>query len=46
MRYDTAIPVQKAQDEISRLWGAVAILKDRAIEAKRLADEKLTLHLD
>ena len=44
--YDTAIPMQKAHDEISRLWGAVAILKDRAIEAKRLSDEKLTLHLD
>ena len=44
--YDTAIPASQRDDEISRLWSAVAILKDRAIEAKRLSDEKLELRLD
>ena len=44
--YDTAIPAVKTRDEIAGLWGAVAILKDRAIEAKRLTDEKLELRLD
>lgn len=44
--YDTAIPATTRGDEISRLWSALAILKDRAIEAKRLTDEKLELRLD
>ncbi len=44
--YDTAIPASQREDEISKLWNAVAILKDRAIEAKRLTDEKLELRLD
>lgn len=44
--YDTAIPVAKGQDEISRLWGALSILKAHAIEAKKINDQKLELHLD
>ncbi len=44
--YDTAIPAAKGQDEISRLWGALSILKAHAIEAKRINDQKLELHLD
>ncbi len=45
--YDTAIPAEKAKgDEISRLWQAIGILKDRAIELKRINDSKLELHLD
>lgn len=44
--YDTAIPAARGEDEISRLWSALGILKAHAIEAKRLNDEKLELHLD
>lgn len=44
--YDTAIPAAKGQDEISRLWGALSILKAHAIEAKKINDQKLELHLD
>jgi len=44
--YDTIIPASARQDEISKLWGAVAILRDRAVEAKRLTEEKLELRLD
>ncbi|HVZ29671.1 MAG TPA: HAMP domain-containing protein [Asticcacaulis sp.] len=44
--YDTPIPAVTGQDEISRLWAALAILKAHAIEAKRLNDQKLELHLD
>ncbi len=44
--YDTAIPAAKAGDEISRLWAAIGILKDRAIELRRINESKLELHLD
>jgi methyl-accepting chemotaxis protein len=44
--YDTAIPAAHGQDEISRLWGALTILKAHAIEAKKINDQKLELHLD
>lgn len=44
--YDTAIPAAKGQDEISRLWNALGILKAHAIEAKKINDQKLELHLD
>ncbi len=48
--YDTVIPDHAADpdrtDEISRLWGAIAILKDRSVELKRLNDAKLELILD
>ncbi|MGZ3305991.1 MAG: HAMP domain-containing protein [Asticcacaulis sp.] len=44
--YDTAIPAADGTDEISRLWRALGILKSHAIEAKRLNDQKLELHLD
>ncbi len=48
--YDTVIPehaVDPAKtDEISRLWAAIAILKDRSVELKRLNDAKLELMLD
>ncbi len=45
--YDTAIPAEKANgDEISRLWQAIGVLKDRAIELKRINESKLELHLD
>ncbi len=44
--YDTTIPAAKGEDEISKLWTALGILKSHAIEAKRINDEKLELHLD
>ena len=48
--YDTVIPEHAADsgktDEISRLWAAIAILKDRSVELKRLNDAKLELMLD
>ncbi len=44
--YDTPIPAVTSEDEISRLWAALAILKAHAIEAKRLNEQKLELHLD
>lgn len=45
--YDTAIPADNAKgDEISRLWQAIGVLKDRAIELKRINESKLELHLD
>lgn len=44
--YDTPIPDVTGEDEISRLWAALAILKAHAIEAKRLNEQKLELHLD
>lgn len=44
--YDTPIPAVTGEDEISRLWAALAILKAHAIEAKRLNEKKLELHLD
>lgn len=44
--YDTPIPAVTGQDEISRLWSALGILKAHAIEAKRLNEKKLELHLD
>ena len=48
--YDTVIPVPAADagktDEISRLWAAIAILKERSVELKRLNDAKLELMLD
>lgn len=44
--YDTAIPASQSGDEISRLWAAIGVLKDRAIELKRINDAKLELHLD
>jgi methyl-accepting chemotaxis protein len=44
--YDTPIPAVTGKDEISRLWAALAILKAHAVEAKRLSDQKLELHLD
>ena len=48
--YDTDIPVHAADpdktDEISRLWAAIAILRDRSAELKRINDAKLELILD
>lgn len=47
--YDTAIPegnAQASRDEISRLWAAIGILRDRSAELKRLNDAKLELLLD
>ena len=48
--YDTVIPEHAADpgktDEISRLWAAIAILKDRSVELKRINDAKLELMLD
>lgn len=44
--YDTPIPAVTGEDEISRLWAALAILKAHAVEAKRLNEQKLELHLD
>jgi len=48
--YDTVIPEHAADpgktDEISRLWAAIAILKDRSAELKRINDAKLELMLD
>lgn len=44
--YDTAIPLTSGQDEISRLWSALGTLKAHAIEAKKINDQKLELHLD
>jgi methyl-accepting chemotaxis protein len=48
--YDTVIPEHAADpgktDEISRLWAAIAILRDRSVELKRLNDAKLELILD
>ncbi len=48
--YDTAIPDQAGDparaDEISRLWAAIAILRDRSAELKRINDAKLELILD
>lgn len=44
--YDTAIPAARGQDEISKLWAALSILKAHAIEAKKINDQKLELHLD
>ena len=48
--YDTVIPEQAGDpgkaDEISRLWAAIAILKDRSVELKRINDAKLELILD
>jgi methyl-accepting chemotaxis protein len=39
--YDTLIPITGHKDEIGEIWGALAILKDRAEEADRLTREKL-----
>jgi HAMP domain-containing protein len=39
--YDTRVPQETRNDEIGQIWGAVAILKDRAAEADRLTREKL-----
>jgi HAMP domain-containing protein len=39
--YDTLVPAETKDDEIGQIWGAVAILKDRAAEADRLTREKL-----
>ncbi len=48
--YDTVIPEHAGHpaktDEISRLWSAIAILRDRSVELKRLNDAKLELMLD
>ena len=48
--YDTDIPAHAADpektDEISRLWAAIAILRDRSAELKRINDAKLELILD
>lgn len=48
--YDTVIPDDAGHpdrtDEISRLWGAIAILRDRSAELKRINDAKLELMLD
>ncbi len=47
--YDTAIPdnnTKTARDEISRLWAAIGILRDRSAELKRINDAKLELLLD
>lgn len=48
--YDTDIPAQAMEpgktDEISRLWAAIAILRDRSAELKRINDAKLELILD
>ncbi len=44
--FDTVIPAAKGEDEISKLWIALGILKSHAIEVKRLNDQKLELHLD
>ena len=48
--YDTVIPENAIDpgktDEISRLWAAIAILKDRSVELKRINDAKLELILD
>ena len=48
--YDTVIPETATDpgktDEISRLWAAIAILKDRSVELKRINDAKLELILD
>ncbi len=39
--YDTPVPSTRKDDEIGQIWGAIAILKDRAQEADRLTCEKL-----
>ena len=39
--YDTPIPTEHASTEISELWGALAILKARAVEAEKLSEERL-----
>jgi HAMP domain-containing protein len=39
--YDTLIPLSNNKDEISEVLSALAILKDRAIEADKLTREKL-----
>ena len=48
--YDTDIPAGAGDpgktDEISRLWAAIAILRDRSVELKRINDAKLELILD
>ncbi len=44
--FDTVIPPAKGEDEISKLWIALGILKSHAIEVKRINDAKLELHLD
>ena len=48
--YDTDIPAHASDpdktDEISRLWAAIAILRDRSAELKRINDAKLELILD
>jgi len=39
--YDTPVPSTRKNDEVGQIWGAIAILKDRAREADRLTREKL-----
>ncbi len=39
--YDTPIPTDHASTEISELWGALAVLKARAVEAEKLSEERL-----
>jgi nitrate/nitrite-specific signal transduction histidine kinase len=38
--YDTPIPTEEKSEEIAEVWGALAILKDRAMEADRLTREE------
>jgi len=39
--YDTPIPSGHTSTEISELWSALAVLKDRAVEAEQLSAERL-----
>lgn len=38
--YDTQVPISRGSDEISSLWRAIGLLRDRAAEAGRLQTEQ------